>query len=232
VIEDLRGSESWRMFRIISEFTEGFDRLHDLGWAVSIFGSARLPPTDPHYQITEKLAAALAAEGCAVITGGGPGIMEAANKGAYGAGIESVGLNIQLEHEQNPNPYQSRALNYRYFFARKVAFVKYSMGYVCMPGGFGTLDELFEALTLVQTHKVYPFPMVLFGTSFWSGMLDWIKSTMVPLGTIRADELNWITMTDDIPEVVRIMAQHRDWKRQKREEARAVLPMVKPAKPR
>jgi len=232
VIEDLRGDESWRMFRIISEFTEGFDRLHDLGWAVSIFGSARLPATDPYYQITEKLAMALAAEGCAVITGGGPGIMEAANKGAHGRGVDSVGLNIQLEHEQNPNPYQSRALTYRYFFARKVTFVKYSMGYVCMPGGFGTLDELFEALTLVQTHKVYPFPIVLFGTQFWGGLLEWIKSVMVPLGTIRTEELNWITMTDDIGETVRIMARHRDWKRAKREEAKAVRSEGKTPKPR
>jgi uncharacterized protein (TIGR00730 family) len=221
VIEDLRGNESWRMFRIISEFTEGFDRLHDLGWAVSIFGSARLPPTDPYYQITEKLAAALAAEGCAVITGGGPGIMEAANKGAHGTGVDSVGLNIQLAHEQNPNPYQSRQLFYRYFFARKVTFVKYSMGYVCMPGGFGTLDELFEALTLVQTLKAYPFPIVLFGTPFWGGLVDWIKSVMVPLGTIRLDELGWITVTDDIDEVVRVMAKHRDWKETKREEGKA-----------
>jgi len=221
MIEDLRGNESWRMFRIISEFTEGFDRLHDLGWAVSIFGSARLAPTDPYYQTTEKLAAALAAEGCAVITGGGPGIMEAANKGAHAVGVESVGLNIQLPQEQRPNPYQSRQLYYRYFFARKVTFVKYSMGYVCMPGGFGTLDELFEALTLVQTHKVYPFPLVLFGSQFWGGLVDWIRSSMVPLGTIESNELGWITITDEIPEVVRVMAQHRDYKRRKIEEARA-----------
>jgi uncharacterized protein (TIGR00730 family) len=221
MIEDLRGNESWRMFRIISEFTEGFDRLHDLGWAVSIFGSARLASDDPYYQTTEKLAAALAAEGCAVITGGGPGIMEAANKGAHAQGVDSIGLNIQLPLEQRPNPYQSRQLFYRYFFARKVTFVKYSMGYVCMPGGFGTLDELFEALTLVQTHKVYPFPLVLFGSRFWGGLVDWIESAMVPLGTIHADELGWITVTDDIGEVVRIMSEHRDYKQMKIEEARA-----------
>jgi uncharacterized protein (TIGR00730 family) len=188
---------------------------------VSIFGSARLPPTDEYYRATEKLAVALAEQGCAVITGGGPGIMEAANKGAQARGVDSVGLNIQLEHEQRPNPYQSRQLFYRYFFARKVTFVKYSMGYVCMPGGFGTLDELFEALTLVQTHKVYPFPLVLFGSRFWSGLVDWIRSAMVPLGTIHANELAWITVTDEIDEVVRIMSKHRDWKQQKVEEARA-----------
>jgi len=221
MIEDLRGDESWRMFRIISEFTEGFDKLSDLGWAVAIFGSARLPPADPYCQAAEKLAAALAAEGCSVITGGGPGVMEAANKGAIEVGVHSVGLNIELEHEQRPNPYQSRALSYRYFFARKVTFVKYSMGYVCMPGGFGTLDELFEALTLIQTHKVYPFPLVLFGSQFWEGLLDWIESTMIPLGAIDADELGWITVTDDIAEVVAVMSKHRDWKQQKIAEAAA-----------
>ena len=221
MIEDLRGDESWRMFRIISEFTEGFDKLNDLGWAVSIFGSARLSATDEYYQATERLAAALAAEGCAVITGGGPGIMEAANKGAHAGGVHSVGLNIQLTHEQKPNPYQSHQLTYRYFFARKVTFVKYSMGYVCMPGGFGTLDELFEALTLIQTHKVYPFPLVLFGSRFWGGLVDWVRSAMVPIGTIDADELGWLTVTDDVSEVVRIMAKHRDWKEKKVEEARA-----------
>jgi len=209
------------MFRIISEFTEGFDKLSDLGWAVAIFGSARLKPGDPYYQAAEKLAAALAREGCAVITGGGPGIMEAANKGAIEVGAHSVGLNIELEHEQRPNPYQSRMLSYRYFFARKVTFVKYAMGYVCMPGGFGTLDELFEALTLIQTHKVYPFPLVLYGSKFWEGLLDWIRSAMVPIGAIDADELGWITVTDDISEVVTIMSEHRAWKQRKIEEAQS-----------
>jgi len=209
------------MFRIISEFTEGFDKLSDLGWAVAIFGSARLRPEDRYYRETEALAAALAAEGCAVITGGGPGIMEAANKGAFGAGVQSIGLNIELSQEQRPNPYQSRQLSYRYFFARKVTFVKYAMGYVCMPGGFGTLDEFFEALTLIQTHKVYPFPLVLYGSAFWTGLLDWIRATMIPLGTVDEGELGWITVTDDISEVVAVMSQHRDWKQHKIQEARA-----------
>jgi len=221
VIEDLRGDESWRMFRIISEFTEGFDRLSDLGWAVSIFGSARLHSDDPYCLVTERLANALAHEGCSVITGGGPGIMEAANKGAYGNGVESVGLNIELPREQAANRYQSRQLNYRYFFARKVTFVKYSMGYVCMPGGFGTLDELFEALTLIQTHKIYPFPLVLFGSGFWNGLLEWVRSSMIPLGTVDEHEMGWITVTDDVTEVVAILSKHRDWKRKKIEEARA-----------
>jgi uncharacterized protein (TIGR00730 family) len=180
-----------------------------------------VPPHDEHYIAAERLARALAAEGCAVITGGGPGIMEAANKGAYGNGVESVGLNIELPREQVPNRYQTKQLFYRYFFARKVAFVKYSMGYVCMPGGFGTLDELFEALTLIQTHKIYPFPLVLFGSRFWGGLVDWVRSAMIPLGTIDEHELGWITVTDDIPEVVRILSKHRDWKQAKIEEARA-----------
>jgi uncharacterized protein (TIGR00730 family) len=145
--------------------------------------------------------------------------MEAANKGAHARGVESIGLNIQLPQEQRPNPYQTRQLFYRYFFARKVTFVKYSMGYVCMPGGFGTLDEFFEALTLVQTHKAYPFPLVLFGSQFWNGLVEWVRSAMVPLGTIRADELGWITVTDDVDEVVRIMSEHRDWKRKVVQEA-------------
>lgn len=219
MIEDLRGDESWRMFRIISEFTEGFDKLSQLGWAVAIFGSARLDPHDEYYHATEQLAEALAAEGCAVITGGGPGVMEAANKGALQGGVASIGLNIELPEEQAPNPFQTRQLFYRYFFARKVTFVKYSMGYVCMPGGFGTLDELFEALTLIQTHKVYPFPLVLFGSRFWNGLLGWIRATMVPLGTIGEDEMDWITVTDDVSEVVRVMAKHRDWKLHKIETA-------------
>lgn len=213
MIEDLRGAESWRLFRIISEFTEGFDKLAELGWAVSIFGSARLGPHEEYYRVTEELATALAAEGCAVITGGGPGLMEAANLGALRGGVASIGLNIELPEEQDPNPYQTRQIFYRYFFARKVTFVKHSMGYVCMPGGFGTLDELFEALTLIQTHKVYPFPLVLFGSRFWDGLLEWIRSAMIPLGTIDEEEMGWITVTDDVSEVVQIMAKHRDWKK-------------------
>jgi uncharacterized protein (TIGR00730 family) len=207
------------MFRIISEFTEGFDKLSELGWAVSIFGSARLSPDHEYYAVTERLAAALAVEGCAVITGGGPGLMEAANKGAIGGGVDSIGLNIELPEEQAPNRYQSRQLFYRYFFARKVTFVKYSMGYVCMPGGFGTLDELFEALTLIQTHKVYPFPLVLFGSEFWAGLLQWVRTTLVAHGTIDESEMGWITVTDDIAEVVTVMSKHRDWKHRKIREA-------------
>lgn len=218
MIEDFRGDESWRMFRIIAEFAEGFDTLADIEWAVSIFGSARLVPSDPYYQATERLAATLAREGCAVITGGGSGVMEAANKGAAGHGVKSVGLNIQLPTEQHPNTYQNVSLHYRYFFARKVMFVKHSTGYVCMPGGFGTLDEFFESLTLIQTHKIYPFPLVLFGTEFWSGLLDWIRTTMVSHGVIDESELEWVTVSDDIDQIVEIMCKHRDWKRNKKAE--------------
>ena len=218
MIEDFRGDESWRMFRIIAEFAEGFDTLADIEWAVSIFGSARLLPSDPYYQATERLAAALARKGCSVITGGGPGVMEAANRGAAGHGVKSVGLNIQLPTEQHPNTYQNVSLHYRYFFARKVMFVKHSAGYVCMPGGFGTLDEFFESLTLIQTHKIYPFPLILFGTEFWSGLLDWIRTTMVSHGVIDESELEWVTVSDDIDQIVEIMCKHRDWKRHKKAE--------------
>jgi len=179
MIEDLKGDESWRIFRIISEFTEGVDRLSNLGYAVSIFGSARLPPENAYYHQAVEMAKRLAKEDFAIITGGGPGIMEAANKGAFESKTKSVGLNIRLPHEQTANPYQDITLDYRYFFVRKVMFVKHSMGYVCMPGGFGTMDEFFESLTLMQTQKIYPMPMILFGVKYWQGLIDWMKSTMI-----------------------------------------------------
>ncbi len=169
IIDDLKGNQSWRIFRIISEFTEGFDELAELDDAISIFGSARLESEHPYYLKTVELAELLSKHDFAIISGGGPGVMEAANKGAHLQNQVSVGLNIELPMEQKPNPYQSVSLNFRYFFVRKVMFVRYSMGYVCMPGGFGTLDEFFEALTLMQTHKVYPIPLVLFGSDFWGG---------------------------------------------------------------
>ncbi len=220
MIEDLKGDESWRMFRIISEFTEGFDKLSRIDCAVSIFGSARLPPENVYYQQAEEIARRLAAEGFSIITGGGPGIMEAANKGACEAGagpaVKSIGLNISLPKEQRPNPYQNLTLEYRYFFVRKVMFVKHSMGYVCMPGGFGTLDEFFEALTLMQTMKIYPMPMVLFGTEFWQGLLDWMRSTLLAQGTISEEDFDYITVTDNIDEIVTIMVEHRAWKNEMR----------------
>lgn len=215
-IDDLKGDQSWRIFRIISEFTEGFDELSGLCDAISIFGSARLEPDHFYYQKTVELAELLSKEGFAIISGGGPGIMEAANKGAQLQNQPSIGLNIELPMEQKPNPYQSHSLNFRYFFVRKVMFVRYSMGYVCMPGGFGTLDEFFEALTLMQTHKIYPLPLVLFGSDFWSGLMDWLTEKMLEYRTISKEDLALITVTDDPHEVVRIMALHRYWKDQQR----------------
>ena len=216
IIEDLKGDQSWRIFRIISEFTEGFDELSGLCDAISIFGSARLTPDNFYYQKTVELAELLSKEGFAIISGGGPGIMEAANKGAHLQDQLSIGLNIELPMEQKPNPYQHLALNFRYFFVRKVMFVRYSMGYVCMPGGFGTLDEFFEALTLMQTHKAYPLPLVLFGTDFWNGLMDWLTSKMIEYGTISPEDLDLITVTDDPQKVVDIMVAHREWKNKQR----------------
>lgn len=216
IIDDLKGDQSWRIFRIISEFTEGFDELAELHDAISFFGSARLEENHPYYQKTVQLAELLSQHGFAIISGGGPGIMEAANKGAHQQNQISVGLNIELPLEQKPNPYQTISLNFRYFFVRKVMFVRYSMGYVCMPGGFGTLDEFFEALTLMQTHKVYPIPLVLFGSDFWGGLLEWLKIKMLEYGTISAEELSLITITDDPQEVLEIMTKHRSWKNHQR----------------
>lgn len=223
MIEDLKGDESWRMFRIISEFTEGFDKLADLRYAVSVFGSARLKPDSPYYQAAQTIAEILAGQGYSIITGGGPGVMEAANKGAWLKDAPSVGLNIQLPQEQRPNRYQNLAVDFRYFFARKVMFVKYSIGYVCLPGGFGTLDEFFESLTLMQTHKTHPMPLVLFGSAYWSGLLHWIKETVLAQGFIDPDEVDYISITDDPLEVVAIMNRHREWKQRKINEAAAGL---------
>jgi uncharacterized protein (TIGR00730 family) len=216
IIEDMKGDQSWRIFRIISEFTEGFDRLSGLCDAVSIFGSARLDRHHAYYQKTVEIAELLAKNDFAIISGGGPGIMEAANKGAHLQKRHSIGLNINLPMEQKPNPYQNVALDFRYFFVRKVMFVRYSMGYICMPGGFGTLDELFEALTLMQTHKIYPMPLVLFGSDFWAGLIEWIKTTMIQYETISPEDLGLIKITDDPKEVLRIMIEHRAWKSRQR----------------
>ena len=209
MIEDLKGDESWRMFRIISEFTEGFEKLANVRYAVSVFGSARLKPGSQFYNAAQTIAELLAKEGYAIITGGGPGIMEAANKGAWQKDAPSIGLNIELPHEQKRNPYQNLGMEFRYFFVRKVMFIKYSMGYVCLPGGFGTLDEFFEALTLMQTHKTPPMPLILFGSEYWSGLMEWIKSTVVANRLVDPDELELIAITDDPLEVVAIMNRHR-----------------------
>jgi len=219
MIEDLKGPEAWRIFRIISEFTEGIDKLSPMDFAITIFGSARLHPTDPYYETARQLAKGLAEADFNIITGGGPGIMEAANRGASEGKSHSIGLNIDLPQEQHPNTYQNVSLQFRYFFVRKVMFVKQSMGYVCMPGGFGTLDEFFEALTLMQTHKIHPLPLVLFGTDFWQGLLDWSRSTLLNTGMISASDLDLVTVTDDVQEVIEIMCRHRDWKQKQIELA-------------
>jgi uncharacterized protein (TIGR00730 family) len=199
------------MFRIISEFTEGFDRLADLGFAVSIFGSARLGPGSPYYDTTVEIARLLAENGYAVISGGGPGLMEAANRGASEGKSRSVGLNIALPQEK-PNLFQDLSLQFNYFFARKVMFVRHSMGYVCMPGGFGTMDEFFEALTLMDTHKIYPLPLVLFGKEYYQGLLDWMRDTLLPASTITEEGLRYLSVTDDVDEVLDIMNRHKEWK--------------------
>jgi uncharacterized protein (TIGR00730 family) len=198
-------TDPWRVLRIQSEFVEGFGLLAELPRAVSVFGSARTPRDHPHYQAGVQIGAALAQAGFAVITGGGPGAMEAANRGASEAGGLSVGLGIELPFEQDLNEWVDVGIAFRYFFVRKTMFVKYAEAFVILPGGFGTLDELFEALTLVQTRKVTRFPVILFGTAYWSGLVDWIRTTMGATGTISPNDLDLFTVTDDVAEVVAVI---------------------------
>jgi uncharacterized protein (TIGR00730 family) len=198
-------TDPWRVLRIQSEFVEGFGALAELGPAVSVFGSARTKPDDAVYALAEKVGSALVAAGYAVITGGGPGAMEAANKGACDAGGTSVGLGIELPFEQGLNQYVDLGVNFRYFFARKTMFVKYASGFIVLPGGFGTLDELFEAVTLVQTRKVTRFPIVLMGTSYWGGLLDWLRQTAAAAGTISPVDIDLLHLTDDVDEAVRLV---------------------------
>jgi uncharacterized protein (TIGR00730 family) len=200
-------TDPWRVLRIQSEFVEGFGALAELGPAISVFGSARTGPEDPSYAMAETLGRLLVEAGFAVITGGGPGVMEAANKGACEAGGVSVGLGIELPFESGLNAYVDRGLNFRYFFARKTMFVKYAQGFVVLPGGFGTFDELFEALTLVQTQKVTSFPIVLVGTAYWSGLVDWIRSTVLADGKISEGDLGMFSVTDDVEEAVEVMVE-------------------------
>lgn len=194
-------TDPWRVLRIQGEFVEGFDTLAELGPAVSIFGSARTPPEDPLYQSAVETARLLAEAGLVIITGGGPGIMEAGNKGAQLGNGASVGLNIELPFEQGTNPYVEIPINFHYFFVRKTMFVKYAQAFVIFPGGFGTLDELFEALTLVQTGKISNFPIILFGAAYWSGLLHWLRHTMLAGGKISAADLELLVVTDSPPEV-------------------------------
>jgi hypothetical protein len=203
VINEITIKDSWRLFHIIAEFVEGFEALAEIPPAVTIFGSSRARPEDDVYKKAESIATRLAENGFAVITGGGSGVMEAANKGAALAGGQSIGLNIQLPFEQYPNPYSNLNLSFRYFFVRKVMFVKYAVAYIILPGGFGTLDELFEAVTLIQTKKIRPFPVILVGSEYWKGLLDWVKGTVLKEGKISPDDLDILHITDDPEDIIK-----------------------------
>lgn len=194
--------DSWKIFQIMSEFVEGFQQLADISPSVSIFGSARFKPGNPYYDTAEEICRLLSDSGFAVVSGGGPGIMEAANKGAFSGKSASVGLNIRLPHEQSGNPFQDISLNFKYFFARKVMFVKYASAYVVMPGGFGTLDEMAEILTLVQTGKSKRIPIILYGSTFWNGLLEWFRESLIVEGTISPGDMDLMHVTDDPQEVV------------------------------
>lgn len=201
---EIKSNDSWALFKIMGEFVEGYDRMAKIGPCVSIFGSARTPEQSETFALTSEIAKKLSEQGFGIITGGGPGIMKAANKGANEAKGISVGLNIKLPFEQHPNEYIDidKSIYFDYFFVRKVMFVKYAQGFVVMPGGFGTLDELFEALTLIQTHKIQHFPIILVGTSFWSGLLEWIQNTLLAQKTISEEDLDLFKMVDTSDEVV------------------------------
>ena len=210
LIDDFSIKESWRLFRILAEFVEGFDSMAGVGPAVTFFGSARVGENDRYYKMARELARELSEEGLAIITGGGPGIMEAANRGAQEGGGTSVGLNIDLPFEQEPNQYIDKMVNFRYFFVRKMIFIKYAMAFVILPGGFGTMDELFEALTLIQTHKIAPFPLFLIGSDFWKGLSDWVKETMLEEGMISPEDLDIIHIVDSKEEVIKEVIRIRD----------------------
>jgi len=203
IIDEITIQDSWRLFRILAEFVDGFETLSQCHPAVTIFGSTRIKPGDEVYQKTEKIGRLLAENGFSVITGGGPGAMEAANKGASAAGGKSIGLNIELPFEQKPNPYANITLSFRYFFVRKVMFVKYAMAYIILPGGFGTMDELLESVTLIQTHKIKPFPVILVGSKYWKGLLDWIKEVVLKEGRISPEDLDILQLIDEPEEIIK-----------------------------
>lgn len=202
VIDDITLKDSWRLFHILAEFVEGFENLSDISPAITIFGSARTKEGDYLYVRAYELAKLLAKSGFNLITGGGPGVMEAVNKGAKEEGVKSIGINIELPLEQRPNPYITIPLSFRYFFVRKVLFVKYAIAYIVLPGGFGTLDEFFEALTLIQTRKIRPFPVILVGSDYWDDMIGFMRTRMVPNGMISKEDLNIFQLMDDPEEIV------------------------------
>ncbi len=208
LLEDIT-KDSWRIFRIMSEFVEGFEEMANIGPAVSIFGSARIHREHPYCTFAEQIARLLARSNYAVITGGGPGVMEAANRGAYEEKGKSVGLGIELPYEERPNPYITTLVNFRYFFVRKVTFVKYSSAFVILPGGFGTLDELFESLTLIQTQKIKPFPVILVGDGYWDGLLRWVREELLPQKMISEKDLETLKRADTPEKVLEIIEQSR-----------------------
>jgi uncharacterized protein (TIGR00730 family) len=208
-MEDLKHSETWRVFRIQSELVEGFETLNELGPAVAIFGSSRMEQGSYYYEKAVELGKRLSDAGFAVITGGGPGIMEGVNKGAQLGKGTSVGLNIEIPVEQHPNKYQDMSLSFRYFFVRKLMFVKYSIAFIIFPGGFGTMDELFEALTLSQTKRIGIFPIILFGKNYWEGLIDWFKSTLITNKTISPEDLELISFADEADETCQILSKYR-----------------------
>jgi uncharacterized protein (TIGR00730 family) len=218
---DFTRTDPWRVMRITSEFTEGFDTLSDVERGVTIFGSARISPEDPMYHCAQEVARLLAEAGFAIITGAGPGIMEAANRGARAAGGRSIGCNIELPFEQGANPYVDTLVNFRYFFVRKTMFIKYSLAFIIFPGGFGTLDELFEAITLIQTGKIYQFPVILFGRHYWAGLLRWLQARVLAEGKISPGDIDLMVLTDDPAEaaqaVIAALEPHtQEWKAQTR----------------
>jgi uncharacterized protein (TIGR00730 family) len=203
LVNDLNIGEAWRLFKIMGEFVEGIDTLSEIGPAVSFFGSARIKPSDSIYKKTEKLAKLFVENNFAVITGGGRGVMEAANKGAAEAGGTSVGLNIILPFEQKPNSFANVTIDFKYFFIRKVMFIKYATAYIILPGGFGTLDELFEAVTLVQTHRIKPFPLILVGSDYWAGLIDWIKIKLLSEKRISPEDIEILQVMDEPEDIVK-----------------------------
>ncbi len=203
LLDSFNVGDAWRLFKIMAEFVEGFESLSDINPCVSIFGSARTKPGDDAYDKTVLIARKLAEAGYNILTGGGPGIMEAGNKGAREGGGRSVGLNIRLPMEQKPNPFADMHLEFKYFFVRKVMFIKYAQAYIGMPGGFGTLDEIFEAITLIQTNRIKPFPVILFDTSYWGGLMEWIQKELLAHGMIKAEDMDLFTLTDDPDMVVK-----------------------------
>lgn len=204
-INELAKEESWRMFRIMGELVEGFDKLSDVGPAISIYGSARITPDDELYKQTQEIARRLGELGFAIISGGGPGVMEAANRGAFEAKATSVGLNIDLPEAQACNVYTTKSLTFRHFFVRKVMLVKYAVAFVIMPGGLGTLDELTEVLTLIQTHKIKPFPVILFNSQYWTGFLDWLRNSVLARGLVSEEDFNLLRICDDADTVIQIV---------------------------